>query len=195
MGEVHYMIKEAATRVGVERTVLRYWEEELALTIGRTEAGHRYYTEEDLQLFHCIKALKEQGLLLKDLKDLVPDMLHTRSKLRIRKLEAAANALLNEEAEDSSRTAGYHLEENKKEEYLEFSKALAENNKVLEQTISLAVTKAVVSEMDFLLQAKERLEEERYKKLDNLIRQQQNLRREASNNTVALKGFRKIFAG
>ena len=31
MGEVHYMISEAAKRVGVEAHVLRYWEEELDL--------------------------------------------------------------------------------------------------------------------------------------------------------------------
>ena len=42
MGEVHYMISEAAKRVNVETHVLRYWEEELSLSIGRTEMGHRY---------------------------------------------------------------------------------------------------------------------------------------------------------
>ena len=51
MGEVHYMISEAAKRVNVETHVLRYWEEELSLSIGRTEMGHRYYTEDDIQLF------------------------------------------------------------------------------------------------------------------------------------------------
>ena len=45
MGEVHYMISEAAKRVNVETHVLRYWEEELSLSIGRTEMGHRYYTD------------------------------------------------------------------------------------------------------------------------------------------------------
>ena len=34
MGEVHYMISEAAKRVNVETHVLRYWEEELSLSIG-----------------------------------------------------------------------------------------------------------------------------------------------------------------
>ena len=29
MGDVHYMISEAAKHVGVESHVLRYWEEEL----------------------------------------------------------------------------------------------------------------------------------------------------------------------
>ena len=37
MGEVRFMISEAAKQVNVESHVLRYWEEELDLTIGRTE--------------------------------------------------------------------------------------------------------------------------------------------------------------
>ena len=83
MGELHYMISEAAKRVNVETHVLRYWEEELELPIGRTEMGHRYYTEENIQLFRCIKELKEQGMLLKDLKDFIPDMLRLKeSKMK-----------------------------------------------------------------------------------------------------------------
>ena len=61
MGDVHYMISEAAKHVGVESHVLRYWEEELDLPIGRTEMGHRHYTEEDIQLFSCIKELTPEG--------------------------------------------------------------------------------------------------------------------------------------
>ena len=37
MGEVRFMISEAAKKVHVESHVLRYWEEELGLSIGRTE--------------------------------------------------------------------------------------------------------------------------------------------------------------
>ena len=82
MGEVRYMISEAAKRVNMEAHVLRHWEEELELTIGRTEMGHRYYTEEDIRLFNCIKELKEQGMLLKELKEIIPDMQKTRAKLQ-----------------------------------------------------------------------------------------------------------------
>ena len=64
MGEVRFMISEAAKQVNVESHVLRYWEEELDLTIGRTEMGHRYYTKDDIQLFCCIKKLKNEGCLL-----------------------------------------------------------------------------------------------------------------------------------
>ncbi len=175
MGEVHYMISEAAKRVSVETHVLRYWEEELALDIGRTEMGHRYYTEEDVQLFHCIKELKEQGMLLKDLKNLIPDMLRTKERLKQRKAQDTASNINIE-----TPTQKTPLQE-----------ALLENNKVLEQAISLAVSKAVVTEIDFLLQAKERQEEERYKKLDTLIRQQQNLRRESAR-TIPFKGLKRL---
>ena len=98
MGDVHYMISEAAKHVGVESHVLRYWEEELDLPIGRTEMGHRHYTEEDIQL--CIKELKEQGLLLKEIKQLLPDMLRTKALLKARKSDAPkAAASINEVAD------------------------------------------------------------------------------------------------
>ncbi len=210
MGEVHYMISEAAKRVNVETHVLRYWEEELALEIGRTEMGHRYYTEEDLQLFHCIKELKEQGMLLRDLKNLVPDMLRTKNKLRLRRLEAAANDRLLKPSESPSEESskaqmipadGENIEgalekieaetENMKK-LTELQEALLENNKILEHSISEAVSKVVITEMDLLLQVKERQEEERYKKLDCLIRQQQTLRRESARPTP-MKNLRRLF--
>ena len=59
MGEVRFMISEAAKQVHVESHVLRYWEEELNLKIGRTEMGHRYYTEDDIQLFLLYQKTKE----------------------------------------------------------------------------------------------------------------------------------------
>ena len=210
MGEVHYMISEAAKRINVETHVLRYWEEELALEIGRTEMGHRYYTEEDLQLFHCIKELKEQGMLLRDLKNVVPDMLRTKNKLRLRRLEAAANDRLLKPSESPSEESfkaqmipadGENIKgalekieaetENMKK-LTELQEALLENNKILEHSISQAVSKVVITEMDLLLQVKERQEEERYKKLDCLIRQQQTLRRESARPTP-MKNLRRLF--
>lgn len=92
MGEVRFMISEAAKQVHVESHVLRYWEEELELVIGRTEMGHRYYTEDDIQLFCCIKKLKDAGMLLKDLKPLIPELKST--KLKLQKTEALKKAAL-----------------------------------------------------------------------------------------------------
>ena len=42
--EKRYTVRQAVTLTGVKSYVLRYWEEELELRIGRNELGHRYYT-------------------------------------------------------------------------------------------------------------------------------------------------------
>ena len=165
MGEVRYMISEASKRVNVEAHVLRHWEEELGLAIGRTEMGHRYYTEEDIRLFNCIKELKEQGMLLKELKELIPDMQKTRAKLKSQREKEAPK-------------------------FSELQLALMENNQVLQE----AITQSVIKEMGYLLLAQDQQEEERYKRLDSLIRQQQNYRKEMAQNTP-LKQLRRIFAG
>jgi len=189
MGDVHYMISEAAKHVGVESHVLRYWEEELDLPIGRTEMGHRHYTEEDIQLFSCIKELKEQGLLLKEIKQLLPDMLRTKALLKARKSDAPkAAASINEVADPQDPTLSVYqplLEES-------LRKILLENNQILEGSLGKSVSEKVTKEMDFLLQAKERLEEDRYRKLDHLLRQQQALRKEASKSGAG-HYLRKLF--
>ena len=61
-----------------------------------------------------------------------------------------------------------------------FREALSENNTVLKKDISSTVTADVVHEMDFLLQAKERQQEEHFRRLDSLIRQQQATRKESA---------------
>ena len=62
--KVRYMISDAANLVNVETHVLRYWEDELALTIPRNEMGHRYYTKENIKEFQKIKELKDKGYQL-----------------------------------------------------------------------------------------------------------------------------------
>ena len=71
MGEVRFMISEAAKQVHVEAHVLRYWEDELELNIPRNEMGHRYYTKENIAEFQRIKELKEQGYQLKAIRMIV----------------------------------------------------------------------------------------------------------------------------
>lgn len=297
MGEVRFMISEAAKQVKVESHVLRYWEEELDLEIGRTEMGHRYYTKDDIQLFRCIKKLKDEGMLLKDLKPIIPELKETRLRLQNSgepKIEDVKKSIKNEdlqhlmsqseskiikqnqpgsESPSGSRpssqdkpadqdntlhnssamskdsvmhekseimkdsTVTDHSAVQKSAEITESSKeqknsatldkpsedkpdlqhtalsddtsvalgiAQAEvipvtqleqvrtligevltevvtaNNEDLKKQISQTVTKDVMREMDFLFQAKERQEEEHFRKLDCLIRQQQASRREAA---------------
>lgn len=64
-------IKEAAKKLHVETHVLRYWEDELRLEIKRNSQGHRYYDERDIRLFESVKAMKEDGLMLKDIRNAI----------------------------------------------------------------------------------------------------------------------------
>lgn len=202
MGEVRFMISEAAKQVHVESHVLRYWEEELELVIGRTEMGHRYYTEDDIQLFCCIKKLKDAGMLLKDLKPLIPELKST--KLKLQKTEAFKKAALKKEAA-AAQTASSpavpstltavsapvtaseaeivpitQLEQVRSLIGDVLTEVVVSNNDTLKKDISKSVTTDVIREMDFLFQAKERQEEEHFRKLDTLIRQQQASRKEAA---------------
>lgn len=68
MEDTVYYISEASKKVEVEPHVLRYWEEELNLPIGRNEMGHRCYTGSDIETLCRIKELKEQGLQLKAIR-------------------------------------------------------------------------------------------------------------------------------
>ena len=258
MGEVRFMISEAAKQVHVESHVLRYWEEELNLKIGRTEMGHRYYTEDDIQLFLCIRKLKNEGMLLRDLKPLIPQLTATRKKLtdavhapagqadpkscsarqtdimssssgladtkdRFAKHADVSDVSAEDTPEhtsdtventsiavaDNTGTSKAHsgalipadaevipvtqLEQVRNLIGDVLTEVVTSNNTVLEQQISQKVTTDVIREMDFLFQAKERQEEEHYRKLDSLIRQQQTRRRETASRENPLGRFRKIF--
>lgn len=284
MGEVRYMISEAAKKLQVESHVLRYWEDELGLEIGRTDMGHRYYTEEDIQLFLCIQKLKNEGMLLRDLKFMIPELTAARKRLNAAKGDKEApsgktdgdateirsggqnkdTAKIRSEGQDGDAakirsegqdvdTAKIHsggqdgnaaeirsgspethagkklssaAEEPAGNSLLQadspdgtaardsasltspcpaapeadvvqvtqleqvrtligdvLTDVVTSNNETLKKDISRKVTADVIREMDFLFQANERREEEHYRKLDVLIRQQQAGRREAAKET------------
>lgn len=222
MDEIRFMISEAAKQVQVESHVLRYWEEELGLTIRRTEMGHRYYTKDDIQLFRCIKKLKNEGMLLKDLKPLIPELKATRLKLKeseepsspsgksapsaVKKSDSPADtdgkgtqlrsasvtALSPNSPEPAEVIPITQLEQVRSLIGDVLTEVVTDNNETLKKDISKAVTTDVMREMDFLFQAKERQEEEHFRKLDCLIRQQQANRRETVRGNPILK-LKKMF--
>ena len=67
MQKAIYSVSEAVHFLGIQSHVLRYWEEELCLPIGRNEMGHRYYTRWDIQVLLSIKELKKKGYSLKEI--------------------------------------------------------------------------------------------------------------------------------
>ena len=79
---------------------------------------------------------------------------------------------------------------NKEKPLSDLQLALLENNQVLQE----AITQSVIKEMGYLFLAQEQQEEERYKRLDSLIRQQQSYRKEYARSTP-LRQLLRIFEG
>jgi DNA-binding transcriptional MerR regulator len=175
--KVRYMISDAAGIVGVETHVLRYWEDELELTIPRNEMGHRYYTRENIQEFHRIKELKEKGYQLKAIRSILhtgqmpePPLADTRALTSATSTQVAApqepaptpsvNTLSAEERMAQFRELMSDI----------VGRAIAQNNDELSENISQEVRETVLKEMNYLFRAQEESDEERYKKLDAAIR-------------------------
>ena len=168
MDKQRYMISDAAALVNVESHVLRYWEEELELTVPRNEMGHRYYTKENIEQFMKIKEWKEQGYQLKAIKLLI----HNSGREDAPEILAAAASepakqTLSTEVEDNTR----RLEQFQHMMSQIVKGAIAENNQALGKEVSERVRDYVLKEMNYLMREQDEAEEERYKKLDELIRQ------------------------
>ena len=107
-------IKEAAKKLHEETHVLRYWEDELKLDIKRNAQGHRYYDDRDIRLFESVKAMKEEGLMLKDIRNAiirakrvkagedVSDLPEEKSKENVQPIECAKIAQEETDNDDKS---------------------------------------------------------------------------------------------
>lgn len=204
MNETRYMISEASKRIDIEQHTLRYWEEELDLHIRRNEMGHRYYTEEDIEVLKAVKILKEKGYQLRAIKMLLPDIqkLSNLGKEEIDKMQQEWDKKYMEDIVQESTQAALSVQSKslseKTEEYdpkntgklSQFknlmsnliSEAMQENNEVLADSISELVTKSVTKEIEYLLRMKEEREEERFKQFDRALRELQNSRMEAATS-------------
>ena len=161
--ESRYSVRQAADITGVKPYVLRYWEDELMLEIQRNEMGHRYYTEDDIQLFLNIKELKKRGLQLRAVKDLLPEIRQEiQGEKRIQGSEEKFDMLqlkntLQEELKEKGET---NAEVKSDEKILEFQSILE---------------RLILREMSFRDE-----DEERCRSLDMAIRRQQMVRKEAA---------------
>ncbi len=186
------MISDAANIVAVESHVLRYWEDELALTIPRNELGHRYYTQENIQEFLRIKELKEQGYQLKVIKLILQDEKERKEEsamepaIRIEKVdgigigeEVLRKAMTKNEVIHVTQKTSQLTDDVQRERRMEqfqnmmteiVRKAISENNQELGQEVGIQVGEHVIKEMNYLMRTQEEQEEERYRRLDEAIR-------------------------
>ena len=192
MEKVRYMISDAADMVHVETHVLRYWEEELGLSILRNEMGHRYYTRENIKEFQKIKELKERGYQLKAIRMI----LHTGKLPEQETGDWYVNTMDDEDRlerteEQGIKKVGYislaskpqaQIQETStlspEERMAQFrelmsdivGQAIANNNEALSEQIGKDVQERVLKEMNYLMREQEEAHEERYRKLDAAIR-------------------------
>ncbi|MDC7290338.1 MerR family transcriptional regulator [Blautia schinkii] len=164
--ETRYTVRQAAEMVGVKSYVLRYWEDELELRISRNELGHRYYTGYDIQLFLNIKELKNRGLQLRAIKDVIPKIAQTvpgSTESKVKLLDGEKEASEGQEQKEDM-TA----EELRDELFAE-----TEDEKILEfqQILERLITQELRLKNE---------EEARCRSLDAAIRRQQMARKEAA---------------
>ena len=198
MEQMRYMISDAANAVAVESHVLRYWEDELELSVPRNEMGHRYYTKENIEQFRQIKELKEKGYKIKAIKILIhnsseqpipsphvmnekaamlEESLHQKQKEEQKssiqkELPSEAPALQSVAEMTQISDAQRRMEQFQCMMTEIVRNALKDNNKDLGEEIGTEFSDRVLKEMNYLHRCQEEQEEERFKKLDELIRGQ-----------------------
>lgn len=195
MEQVRYMISDAANIVAVESHVLRYWEDELELTVPRNEMGHRYYTQENVDQFLRIKQLKEEGYQLKAIKIILqqeklaglhkdqPAAAEHVTKSHQTPAEPRANMVLVEKTtqlpeKKQPEPVAAPVQMSPQERMEQFQNlmtqivrnAMTDNNKDLSKDIGTEVGDRVLKEMNYLMRMQDEQEEERFRKLDEAIR-------------------------
>ena len=163
MDQVRYMISDAAKLVEVESHVLRYWEEELELPIARNEMGHRYYTEDDIQLLKHIKKLKERGYQLKAIKMDISEN---------GELIPREETLPQEAAREKTEVLSSNAEKMQQFQNIlskALGQALRENQDSLGRELGGRVADQVTKEMNYQFRAQEEAQEAYFRKLDERI--------------------------
>ena len=168
MKETRYLISETAKLVQVEPHVLRYWEEELGLSIKRNEMGHRYYTDKDLEIFQKIKELKKEGLQLKTIKEKLHE--NRISGEGITKQQKTEPEFQEEQIQVKIVTPRKFLTEQS------FEKKEEKQKRRSEQPTKEERFQAIMERLIHDIELKER-KEGRYRRLDEAIRRHQQSRK------------------
>ena len=181
MEAVQYTISEASQQLKIEAHVLRYWEEELELEIPRNEWGHRYYTTDELTIFEQIKVLKDKGLQLRAIKAALadPESIHevsitlplteyqTQMAVSDMNIGDPNNEKVRQFLEVLKQTFQYALEEHQ-ESWKE----------ILKEEFAVELRKEISNELEEVLKRQEKLEKERFQKVDQTLREVQKMRQE-----------------
>ncbi len=199
------MIKDATKKLGIEAHVLRYWEEELGLEIKRNSMGHRYYDEKDIKMFGEIKRLRAEGISLKEIRRSIDKAKekgnNTGEKNKDEKdgeerkseAEGTYETEHNDKAVSEKNELKAELPADRPDNIVDFkaaqlqtlmnkivANAFRENKSMLTNAIKFEVTEDVMKQMDIIIREKEEREEERFRRLDESLRQIQRANEEVA---------------
>lgn len=204
--ENKYLIKEAAKMVDVEPHVLRYWEEELDMRIKRNDMGHRYYDEQDIRILKKIKELKDRGIQLKAIHELVQKMynilengvpVETASEEVetdfTSELVNTVTKITEETEEDQGRIVDFKLVQFQSMMTKIVGSSIKENIKPISQAVTAEATEQIVKQMDVIMKEQDERAEERYQRLDAVIREMQQTRREIAAAEADGKKKKRLF--
>ncbi len=200
MGNI-YLIKEAAKMVDVEPHVLRYWEEELEMKIKRNDLGHRYYDEQDIRILKKIKELKNRGIQLKAIHDLVQRMYdilengvpageNVSDEVEADFTSELENSVTQIKVKDEDRVVDFKLAQFQTMMSKIVGNSIKENIRPISQAVTADTTENIVKQMDVILKEQDEREEERYRRLDMVLREMQQTRKEIA---AAENGRKKHF--
>ena len=186
-------IKDVAEMLNTEAYVLRYYEKELNLEIGRNSKGYRVYTLEDVDLFKKIQEMREKGLQLKAIESIVHDsneeVKETYEQLSSINLSTPVPLAEHQLAEVDIT----NVEDEKVKQFSclmkeMFKQALMECNEQskveMKQAIKDEVSAAVDEKVMQIQAEQDSKNREYYKKLDETMREVQRIRKEMSETKI-----------
>lgn len=188
-----YIISDVSKLLGIEPHVLRYWEEELGLEVTRNKLGHRYYDDQDLEILKKIKEFKVKGYQLKAIKIVLENDIKKEKISHENQASNLQKMVDQREADLAVYSEALPQNNNKLEQFQDFMKSiivstLKDNNNLLLEDIRTEVKNNLYEVID----RQEALDEKRYRKLDETIREMQKMRQEAAVTTHQKKQKRSF---
>lgn len=181
-----FTIKEVGELLDIEQYVLRYYEKELKLNILRNTQGHRMYTVENVELLKHVKELREQGLELKAIKNIVANLeeegLESFTQISATTGKVANVQLVKDTGIDIGNKEDIKvsqfatlMKEMLKEALVEYNEDTKSQIKgELSEEVNVMVNKKFME----LEVAQKQKDEEYYKKLDETMREMQKMKKE-----------------
>lgn len=182
-------VKDVAEMLETEAYVLRFYEKELKLEIGRNSKGHRVYTLEDVELFRKIQEMRDKGLQLKAIETIVHDgndeVKETYEQLssisfspatQVDKPQLTEIDITNVE-DEKVKQFSYMMKEMLKQALVECNEQYKED---IKETIKQEVDFAIEEKVMRLQEEQDNKNAEYYRKLDETMREVQRMRKEMS---------------